>query len=792
MSFNVGATFSKSITVFPSPETMTMTANTAAVTGVTNNAVDVSATAGSMALTPRNAQVGDDVIAQPDTASMLMSELAAVVDFTPTVGDQDVDATTGSMTMTGNTAGVVAPIPSLETDWNLRINQPGVVWYHNFNTAAEVDAFRWSLGIGNDPNDATAPARLSNTIEWDNTDGVSGGGCLYAFRFAGSAEGKDWWRPFSPMDTGSGKPVNDPGAAGRIPVVSWNPTQGGFQTQGYDAGYYGHPDYWPGAPSKFDGHGYWMQARIKIDPARLPQEPDGGKVFYFTVCEFSLSSQEIVVMSRQDANIPSPTLNFFDMYRSGSPPLRTDDPTNSTQPGTELGTCEWVDTGSGTNISGCWTWNLGEWDTYLFHIVPSLNSDNETLVEVYGAHPGDTAYTRFWNQDNVDLPYSASPENGHNALIASIYTNGFNMGTGFYQKFDEIIFSLDPIACPLTTPTELQTQAAGLSSGDFVDFTVHAGAENEDIQWMTESVYYDVLHREFQWMGKDAGPVDHTHYIYDEVSDTYQTVGTNLFPGSGHIWNKCFDPIEGDYYFRRSNTNSVEVYNRGNGAWTTTSSQTNPDLNSGNADFAAMGYHPNLFGPGKPGILCWAVFRAFAYNPKTDNWSVLNPSNFSGGSPYIDRRQGDAFYIQATDQLVIFAGQGGASSDVAIVVEAGAGASNDIFTDGLVSTSSSPPLPIQGLGGTANQGIIVKHPSEPDVLLCLEEHGTARVWRSDNYGATWALQGGTHPFDSNASPSMPTNEGEAGGFTCGTIWTHGVIIGITSNSSGMHPRLWKP
>lgn len=43
---------------------------------------------------------------------------------------------------------------SAAADWAARISGPGVVWYHNFDNAAEVNQFLWSSGYGggNDPN----------------------------------------------------------------------------------------------------------------------------------------------------------------------------------------------------------------------------------------------------------------------------------------------------------------------------------------------------------------------------------------------------------------------------------------------------------------------------------------------------------------------------------------------------------------------------------------------------------------------------------------------------------------
>ena len=70
---------------------------------------------------------------------------------------------------------------------------------------------------------------------------------------------------------------------------------------------------------------------------------------------------------------------------------------------------------------------------------------------------------------------------------------------------------------------------------------------------------------------------------------------------------------------------------------------------------AAMGWHPNLFGPGNPGIFIWAVLRFFAFNLASGTFSVLNPSNFSNDDPYANRSTGQALYLPATDQLICFA-----------------------------------------------------------------------------------------------------------------------------------------
>lgn len=216
----------------------------------------------------------------------------------------------------GNAGSVVTDPSTAEADWQLRISGPGVVWYHDFRSDAEVDAFRWGSdpddpgNSGNNPNDVVKP----NTIYRQTADGITGGGCLEAFRPAGGSDGSSWWRPLSPMASpGNGKATDDPGANGTISVQTWAPTQGGDQTANWNIGYYMNPDYQGGFAGQFDGSEFYFQARVKIDPQRIEgTNGNGGKLFYITRTDQSLTSQEIVTESAQQAG----SLNYFSMYRS--------------------------------------------------------------------------------------------------------------------------------------------------------------------------------------------------------------------------------------------------------------------------------------------------------------------------------------------------------------------------------------------------------------------------------------------------------------------------------------------
>lgn len=343
-------------------------------------------------------------------------------------------------------------------------------------------------------------------------------------------------------------------------------------------------------------------------------------------------------------------------------------------------------------------------------------------------------------------------------------------------------------ACPLAD-SQLADACRALAAGESVNFTKNTLQRENDIQWQVLTIWYDAARHELQYMGKPASgqSTDYSHYVYDELSDSWWTSGQSLFPGIGHIWDVTFDPVNGDYWFRKYNKNALWQFDRSegsNGTWKRTVEQTSPALNNGNANFGAMGWHPNLFGAGMPGIFIWAPFRFFAYNLATKEFSVLNPTNFSTSDPFWNRSTGQAIYLPATDQLICFA-QNAGNGDPAIIVEPGAGNSSDIIKEGLVKITSEPPISVWGGGGTTNHGHVVPHPNDPNRLLLLDEHGTSRVWESTDHGSTWNLMGYQHPFQAMVNWS----EGE---YTVGVIEPHGVVIGMTSTGDGGETVLWKP
>ena len=239
---------------------------------------------------------------------------------------------------------------SAQADWQSRISGPGVVWYHDFQSDAEVNAFRWTAGYGsgNDPR-AVGNSR-SGDLRRITTDGITGA-CMELIRrpVSDTATTSVWWRPMSPIvGSGNGRGVDDPGAGGKLTPQAYAATDGGGQIAGWSKGFYTNSIYQSLNPSKYDGNEYWFQMRFKMDPARTAtagnrsqSSSTGGKMLYLTRCDRSLTSQEVNTIQYISGSGVANTVNFFDMYRSGSPPLWDDPPgvaVAGNQPGTQFGT----------------------------------------------------------------------------------------------------------------------------------------------------------------------------------------------------------------------------------------------------------------------------------------------------------------------------------------------------------------------------------------------------------------------------------------------------------------------
>lgn len=350
----------------------------------------------------------------------------------------------------------------VEADWLKRSGQdplqpqPGVVWAHDFRAVDEVDQFRWvgdpfyGQQNGDDPNGHHA---TSGALRRITSDGI-GVGSMYCMELIGNAgESVSWWRPFSPLST-------DKGATGLVDVTGQPLTllpratiDGGDRTSSWHFGNYATnkaPSYdgqVSGNNHKKDGHDFWIQWRMKIDPGRQSvNAPTDGKACYISRTERSLVPQEINVQVNNGTN------QRLQMYTNGSPQL---------QGSAQNGPCaDGYLPGEFTNYSefGGPDWRLpyGIWDTFMVHVIPGHENDTFSLsgfkdneIHMWAAHQNAPGWTQIWKRTNylMDFKDDFGNASGWNAFIASVYVQGFVAAT-WYHRYAQIIFSRLEIPIP--------------------------------------------------------------------------------------------------------------------------------------------------------------------------------------------------------------------------------------------------------------------------------------------------------------------------------------------------------
>lgn len=377
----------------------------------------------------------------------------------PTVGfGQAKPCPPPSITVSGGTsASTTCENPNTAADWATRIAGAGVVWYHNFDSAAEVNQFRWTGGYsgGNDPS---AKGNGGGNVMHQASGGADGGGFMRLTYPAGSSSGNGnayWHRPFNPLTgAGNGRGQNDPGAGGTItpvafPVSDGSSTLYAWGTQS-NPGWYMHPTHQAQNAGKFQGHDFYLQARVRR--AERPGPPPNsanysyitGKNVWFTTTNSSYTAQEIVTYGQSAGEDVVGQYGRHRIYGG-----------YNYQP---FGGSQHNETASISNENVGWRYS-GGWDTLLYHVTPGPENGtgtNRTRIEVWAARSGQTTYTKIWDTlytghfDGGTNSVGAPSLPGWNSLILAIYHNGSAFPTSFNFDYDQIIFSKQFIPCPST------------------------------------------------------------------------------------------------------------------------------------------------------------------------------------------------------------------------------------------------------------------------------------------------------------------------------------------------------
>lgn len=355
------------------------------------------------------------------------------------------------------------------------------------------------------------------------------------------------------------------------------------------------------------------------------------------------------------------------------------------------------------------------------------------------------------------------------------------------------------MSCPTPSgPLNLADSASALNPGTWSldPISWNANSTRWDISWQNRTAFWDDTHGELHYMGKPqasaGGLVRQAHWIYSDDSDSWRQTSTTVAPDHlGHVWGVTFDHLDdpGDYYFIENDPEpdmerSLRVMDRSveNGAgeanspWTQLA-QSPFDLwspNQSNIYQPGIGYHPNLLGPGRPGIYGVAVEQHVFFDKVNQEWGRTNVPN---SNPYRTRHFCPSVYVPGRDILLF--GDGAADNSQYMIIRAG-----DI--DNAAPAIRRGPITIRG--NTGNHGKLLIDPRNDGVIMILEAIG-GRVWTSDDAGESWTLESYDHPFW-NSNPYKLS--ADAGSWTCASIPRYGCVIAMSSYEGAGGSMLWRP
>ena len=371
--------------------------------------------------------------------------------------------------------------------------------------------------------------------------------------------------------------------------------------------------------------------------------------------------------------------------------------------------------------------------------------------------------------------------------------------------------------CPVPVGVrDLAQDAAQINPGEWLfSINLPSNVQRFDVSWQNRTAYWDDINRELQFMGKAQGGGAARHFIYSDSSRTWRSSSLDIWrdmgssggtvPGGGlfgHVWINSFDHSDdpGDYYYFEQDpvegvTNrrfrvmdrSVEAgQGSQNDPWRYSSNAPFDIWNTRNTPNPGLVYHPNLRGPGQPGVFVWGTGQFSIWDKSNDEWiqvATFSPSD----TAYGDRNTNVSLYVPGHDIALFGSSRNG--SQVATIIPASYN-TND-------STPRQESLPIEVSGGASNSSAhLLLDPRDNGTIMLLERGGD-RVWTNaeGGLGSAWQLESYRHPFWDN----LPVNRSAPnfGSWTPCSIPRYGVVLGLASHDSASNNGeggtiMWRP
>ena len=292
-------------------------------------------------------------------------------------------------------------------DWTNRSTAAGVIKAVRFTVASTVTNNRHIDGA-------------EANVVFDATDGIIGDGCLR---------------------------IDVPAASGSNPG-SWRVALN---------------DAWATDAQGFGSTAFYIQYRVKLGPNRMLASVGGGGFKMMNLAEYRVSSPNSsfsntvneIVFNNQNWR------GAFAAYRQDG----TGFPDFSVNFGAEIKLQSARDNGagiadpfaryclyqSGNASPGCWFLQELSWFTVYARIeLPSLGGSAGNRFDCYVARAGETSYTQLFNNSGFLIGADPVAPLGPNGIWLLPYdTSRTSASYSTWHKYDQLIVSLQPIACPL-------------------------------------------------------------------------------------------------------------------------------------------------------------------------------------------------------------------------------------------------------------------------------------------------------------------------------------------------------
>lgn len=336
----------------------------------------------------------------------------------------------GTPTSPGNYAYTInASNNTALADWNARLATPGLVRAQRFTSAADVNKYRYSNGIGYDPT--PAPGSIGSNVYFVSNDGVIGDGAMRQDQLSTGNMNTVWWMPFDPALV-DGNSLNQE-----------NPSAIGFGP----------------------GQGFYMQIAIKGNQYgnNNSQGGEGRKMFSVSRTRMTDTDQEIVTVDQfyrgvysayQGYGIMASTTGWLQHNPIATGPLAGAD--FNLQPGSTYAVspayCSYQQVNMG-NKANCWVIQNNVWVHYLIYVLPSHYQTADGHYTVWAWTHGMPDYAMVIDVPNFAMQYGEdgvhTGVDNLNAMVAWIYDTGSaGVTSPTSQWYDQILIGTQFIPHP--------------------------------------------------------------------------------------------------------------------------------------------------------------------------------------------------------------------------------------------------------------------------------------------------------------------------------------------------------